>query len=71
MNSILMVAMLGVKYILIAYMKKQIHGFGMKRKASLSFILLENLNPYTLNKRLSMFMLLSFISYYILFCVSK
>jgi hypothetical protein len=45
MNQILMVAMLGMKYIFFTYMRKQIHGFGTKCKASLFFILLETLNP--------------------------
>ncbi len=44
-----MVAMLGVKYILFTYTRKQIHGFGTKCKPSLFLSLLE-----TLNKHLSM-----------------
>jgi hypothetical protein len=33
--------MIGVKYILFTYMRKQIHGFGTKCKASLSLVLLD------------------------------
>jgi hypothetical protein len=40
-----MVAMLGVKYALFTYMRKQVHGFGTKYKPSLFLILLETLNP--------------------------
>jgi hypothetical protein len=40
-----MVAMVGVKYILFTYMRKEVHGFGTKCKPSLFFILLEALNP--------------------------
>jgi hypothetical protein len=47
-----MVAMLGVKYILLTYMRKKIHGFGTKCKPSLFLILLETLNPKILNKHL-------------------